>query len=215
MDLYIVRHGETDWNKERRLQGTSDISLNSFGEELARKTNEGLRDIKFDLNISSPLTRTLQTADLILEGREVPRITDDRIIEMGFGSWEGKHIAPELGELPETFRYFHSAPERYEAPDDGESFEQVKERTGEFLKDLYHNPEYQDKSILITTHGAALAGLLCNIKNLPISEFWNVGVHKNCAVTYVQVTNGIPEIKFANRVYYDDYVEDWFAAMLK
>ncbi|MDE7038136.1 MAG: histidine phosphatase family protein, partial [Lachnospiraceae bacterium] len=89
MKLYIVRHGETEWNKERRLQGQVDIPLNESGRRLARETSGGLAGIHFDLCYSSPLSRARETAELILEGRSTPVIEDERIIEMAFGECEG------------------------------------------------------------------------------------------------------------------------------
>ena len=89
MKLYLVRHGETDWNKVKKIQGQVDIPLNQFGKHLAEETAEGLHDIPFDLCISSPLSRAYETARIILEGRDVPIITDARIGEMAFGEYEG------------------------------------------------------------------------------------------------------------------------------
>ena len=65
MKLYIIRHGETDWNKEKRLQGQSDTQLNEYGIELARITGEALKDVHFDYIFSSPLKRAYKTAELI------------------------------------------------------------------------------------------------------------------------------------------------------
>lgn len=209
MKLYIVRHGETPWNKERKLQGQVDIPLNEFGRTLARKTAKGLSAISFDVCYSSPLARARETAELILDGRHTPIIEDKRIIEMSFGSYEGKCCSKSGWELPEEFHRFFDGPERYTAPPGGEDFAEVKRRTGEFLQEICQKEEYQDCNILITTHGAALAGLLNNIKDKPISEYWGIGVHKNCAVTEVQVRNGIPRILSENVTYYDDEVESW------
>ena len=64
MKLYLVRHGQTDWNKEKRLQGQEDIPLNDFGRHLAKETGIGLRNVRFDLCFSSDLKRALETANL-------------------------------------------------------------------------------------------------------------------------------------------------------
>ena len=104
MKLYLVRHGETDWNKVKKIQGQVDIPLNQFGKHLAEETAEGLHDIPFDLCISSPLSRAYETARIILEGRDVPIITDARIEEMAFGEYEGKCCARDHWELPEDFQ---------------------------------------------------------------------------------------------------------------
>ena len=85
----------------------------------------------------------------------------------------------------------------------------MKKRTGAFLADLYQKPEYQGLNILITTHGAALAGLLNNIKQEPLSRYWGDGVHRNCAVTEVEVRDGVPEILSENVIYYENVKDPW------
>ena len=95
MKLYLVRHGETDWNKVKRIQGQVDIPLNQFGKRLAEETAEGMKEIPFDLCITSPLSRARQTAEIVLGGRKVPIIEDARIEELSFGSWEGIGCRPE------------------------------------------------------------------------------------------------------------------------
>lgn len=209
MKLYLVRHGETDWNKERRIQGQADIPLNEFGRRLAEKTAAGLRDILFGACFSSPLNRALETAKLILAGRDVPVITDKRIEEMAFGEWEGKCCSREGWELPRRFQAFFDDPVHYEPAEGGESFYEVRERTGEFLEWLKGQNQYADKNVLITTHGAALAGMLNYIKEKPLSEYWGQGVHKNCAVTEAEVIDGRFRILSENKVYYDDVVKPW------
>lgn len=209
MKLYMVRHGETAWNKERRIQGQVDIPLNEFGRKLAEKTAKGLSDIRFDVCYSSPLSRAKETAELILMGRPTPVIEDERIIEMAFGEYEGRCCSRDGWNLPEEFRRFFDAPDRYQAPAGGENFAEVKKRTGEFLAELYKKEEYQKSNILIATHGAALAGLLNNIKGKSLAEYWGDGVHKNCAVTEVEVTDVKPVVISENVVYYDDEVEPW------
>lgn len=209
MKLYMVRHGETDWNKVRKMQGQVDIPLNEFGRHLAVETGKGLKDISFDLCISSPLSRAKETGELILAGRDVPIYTDERIIEMAFGEWEGRCCSKEGWNLPEEFNRFFDAPDQYRAPEGGEDFSMLKKRTGDFLEELYQRKELEDKTILITTHGAALCGMLNNIKNKPLSEFWGVGVHKNCAVTEVEVNDGNSVILSENQVYYKDKVKSW------
>ena len=109
MKLYLVRHGQTDWNKEKRLQGQEDIPLNDFGRHLAKETGIGLRNVRFDLCFSSDLKRALETANLILDegSSKVPIIMDKRLKEIAFGEWEGKSVAEtdgSSGRIPEILR---------------------------------------------------------------------------------------------------------------
>lgn len=209
MKIYIVRHGQTDWNKARRIQGQVDIPLNEFGRHLARETARGLRDVRFDACFTSPLSRAKETAQIILAGRDVPVIDEPRLEEMSFGVYEGKCCAGDNWELPENFHRFFDGPDRYEAPEGGESFGQVRDRTGAFLEELACRPEYADGQILLATHGAALAGLLCYIRRAPLADYWGVGVHKNCAVTEVEAKDGSFRILSENVVYYKDKVDPW------
>lgn len=209
MKLYLVRHGITDWNARKKIQGQVDIPLNETGRDLARKTAEGLKDVPFDLCMTSPLCRAKETARIILGSRNVNILDEPRLMEMAFGDYEGKCCSREGWELPEGFHKFFDDPAGYEPPRGGESFADVKKRTGAFLADLYQKPEYRGLNILITTHGAALAGLLNNIKQEPLSRYWGDGVHRNCAVTEVEVRDGVPEILSENVIYYENVKDPW------
>lgn len=209
MKLYLVRHGETDWNKVKRIQGQVDIPLNQFGKRLAEETAEGLRDIPFDLCISSPLSRAHETARIILYGKDIPIIKDARIEEMAFGEYEGKCCARDNWELPEDFHKFFNDPAGFVPGKGGESFADVKKRTGEFLKSLYKKTEGVYENILITTHGAALAGMLNNIRKEPLEKYWGIEVHSNCGVTEVEVKNGEATILSENVTYYEETVRPW------
>ncbi|MFR3414432.1 MAG: histidine phosphatase family protein [Coprococcus sp.] len=77
------------------------------------------------------------------------------------------------------FATFFNAPEVYQPPKGGESFEEVRARLNNFLEELYQKEELQDKNVLLSTHGAALCGILSLMKGLPISGYWQQGVHKN------------------------------------
>ena len=82
MLLYIIRHGETAWNRNRKLQGSSDIPLTPEGEALAAKTAQSLAGIPFDFVFSSPLKRAFRTAELLRGGRDIPLVADGRLHEV-------------------------------------------------------------------------------------------------------------------------------------
>lgn len=210
MKLYFIRHGETDWNKVRKLQGQIDIPLNEFGIQLALDTAPALENIAFDIVYTSPLGRAKRTMELVLGERNLTVIEDERIKEMGFGIYEGYYCKGENFNIPDPdFHYFYDAPDKYKAPDSGEDFYMLSSRLESFLNELFTNEALKDKTILISTHGASLCGLMRIIKNRPMNEFWGDGVHKNCAVTYVEVENGIASVKWENRVFYEAEVENW------
>ena len=97
MILYIIRHGETDWNRIHRVQGRTDIPLNEYGRHLAEETADGMKDLSIDLCYTSPLKRARETAQIILRDRAVPIFDDARIQEMSFGSYEGSFVLYDAG----------------------------------------------------------------------------------------------------------------------
>lgn len=205
MKLYLIRHGETDLNKQRILQGHSDFELNDYGRELAEKTREGLKDVMFDIVFTSPLKRAKETAEILVRGREPQPlfIEDRRIQEISFGEFEGLCCGKEHYNIPDKdFNYFFQAPDKYRVPKGGESFEEVIARTGEFLKEITGKQEYADKTVLVSTHGCALKALLANIRPTPLAEFWGQGVHKNCAVTIVEAEEGKFTVVEEGKLYY-------------
>ena len=90
MAVLMTRHGQTDWNVEKRVQGKADIELNATGIEQAKITSEKLKDEKIDIIISSPLKRAKQTAEIINQTLNCPIIYEDGISERDFGEFEGK-----------------------------------------------------------------------------------------------------------------------------
>lgn len=212
MRLYILRHGETDWNLKRLVQGSTDIPLNDYGRYLARQTADGMKDVSIDIVYTSPLKRAKETAQIVLgEKKKYILIEEPRIQEMNFGEYEGMCFGG-ANKAPEStgFTKLFTEIENYVPVEGGESVRQVLNRTGEFLKELYQNPEIQDKNILISTHGAAMTALMNNIKqNLEIKNYWREQVPPNCAVTIVEVEKGIPNILEENKIFYNEPVRKW------
>lgn len=98
--LYIMRHGRTDWNVRHKLQGRTDIPLNDEGRMMAAEAGKRYADIHFDICYSSPLERAKETAEIFLKGRNVPVYTDDRLVEMGFGVYEGIENSFAIDDCP-------------------------------------------------------------------------------------------------------------------
>lgn len=203
MKIYMIRHGETDWNIVKRLQGRSDIPLNEEGRRLASVTAEALKDIPFTRIYTSPLLRAKETAMIIKGDRNIPLIEEDRIQEISFGIYEGYFCAEDHYTIPDPdFINFFKQPEKYVAPEGAEEIEALCNRATDFLQELVHTIAYQDDTILISTHGAALRGLLSTINMNGVAEFWKGGVHKNCAVTILEVVDGKINLLEEGKVYY-------------
>lgn len=137
MKLYIIRHGETQWNHLLRLQGQTDIELNENGRLLAQVTARALQKVPFTKCYTSPLSRAKETARLVLGDRQIPLVEDPRIAEISFGAEEGVRVKNEDGAIivPRYYDFFRQ-PDRYVAPEGGEPLEALLSRTGEFLREL-------------------------------------------------------------------------------
>ena len=153
---------------------------------------------------TSPLIRAKHTAQCILAGREVPIIEDERLIEISFGIYEGCCYAEENRQVPQQWieNFFH-APQDYVAAPGGESLDDVEKRTRNFMEDICSRKELQDKTILVSTHGCALRGLLNSIRESNREDYWHGGVSKNCAVSIVTCNRGEkPVLVEENHIYY-------------
>ena len=200
MIIYMMRHGETDWNVQHLFQGRTDIPLNENGRKVADWTRDGLKDVHFDIAFCSPLCRAKETAQIILEGRDIELIEDERIIEMGFGEYE----ATSMVDGDEDIKTFFLHPDKYVDKKGIEPFETVLGRTNDFLNELIENSLFQDSTILVVSHGATLRGLIGAFKGIAVKDFWVGGVHKNCGMTIVEVNGKEKKILQEAIVLYDE-----------
>ena len=210
MRLYIIRHGETDWNKARKVQGSVDIPLNAYGRHLAKGTAKGFEQLHFDLAYTSPLKRAKETAEIILENRETPLCIDKRLEEISFGIYEGM-VCDSQNDSEQfwAFDKLFTQPEAY-VPMGGESLEELSSRAGEFLEELKKKFGGQDKQILVVSHGATLNALLNHVKgNHDVANFWPGNVFPNCGVAVVRVEDGNYVIEEEGVVYHQEEVYNW------
>ena len=168
--LYIIRHGLTDWNVAHRLQGQTDTDLNEDGIRMAHEAASEYKDIHFDVCYCSPLKRARMTAEILLEGRDVPIIIDGRLKEMAFGIYEGFENCFSFPDCP-MYAFFKN-PVEYKAPQGAESMDELFERTGAFLKEVAMPQVEAGKDVLIVGHGAMNSSIVCQVKKRDLSEFW-------------------------------------------
>lgn len=169
--LYIMRHGKTDWNADRRLQGSEDIPLNEEGRQMARDARKKYGDLRFDICYCSPLQRAQETAEIFLEGSGTPILTDDRLREMGFGMYEGTEHVTQKPDCP-VYTLFHD-PVHYHAVDGAESLEHLYARSGSFIHDVLTPEVVSGKNVLIVAHGALDCSLICQYEEIPLEHFWD------------------------------------------
>ena len=175
--LYIMRHGKTDWNLKYKLQGKTDIPLNDMGRQMAEEAHERYKDVHFDVCYCSPLIRARETAEIVLNGRDIPMIIDDRLAEMGFGIYEGTEHVFEKPECPVRELFFN--PAGYKAEGGAESLEELLKRTGNFLDEVAYPLVKEGKDVLIVGHGAMNSAIIGHVWHKPLEKFWETGI-ENC-----------------------------------
>ncbi|MCR4673000.1 MAG: histidine phosphatase family protein [Lachnospiraceae bacterium] len=173
MQIYFMRHGQTEYNTLGLVQGNTDIPLNSTGIAQAETARDyfAAQGISFDAVYSSPLIRAVKTAAIAADIPEEDVIRDCNIVEMGFGEAEGQ-MYPVIHNL-----FFH--PEKYVAPEGGETIDEVCARTAKFLDEMAVKYGSTDKVILASTHGASLRAVIQAVMPVPREGFWR-GRMDNC-----------------------------------
>lgn len=193
LDLYFVRHGETEWNKAGRMQGRLDSNLTDKGLENAERLGEYLRETQFDEIISSPSSRTIQTAEK-LAGSTAAIRTDERLMEIHLGQWQGK-TGDEIKMLfPEQYGYYWNEPEKFENPE-GETFLDVKTRLAGFLQELMENRS--SGKILIVTHAVVIKTAVMLANKVTVNEIWEPPFIHGTSLTHMKYRDGVLELVLA------------------
>ena len=168
--LYIMRHGQTDWNIGRKIQGVTDIPLNDTGRATAEAMRLAHADLSFDVCYVSPLRRARETADIFLRDRGVPIVVDRRLREMAFGPYEGE-IDPMTREDSPLHPFF-AAPASYTAPPGAESLFDLYARADSFIAEILTPRRLREESILLVTHGALSLAIINRFAGVPLERFW-------------------------------------------
>lgn len=158
MNIMLVRHGQTDWNVKRRVQGWANICLNENGKKQAFIVAKSLIDVKIDLIISSPLERALQTAEIINKYKNVPIIIDERLKERNFGEFEGL----EKNNFDFDGFWNYKMNNKYLK---AENIERFFNRVYDFLDEIKET--YKDKKVLLVTHGGVSVAVKCYFFGIP------------------------------------------------
>lgn len=190
MEIYIIRHGQTVWNKARKLQGSTDIELSEDGKRMAVLTGQGMKGITFDKVFSSPLKRAYLTAQLIHAENNVPIEIDERIREVSFGEFEGLNVDEMLNNEECGFYHFFDKPELYKPAEHGEKLEDVILRGKEFIEDKILPLEGKAQRVMIVAHGAMNKALLAAMLGRELKDFWKGNLQKNLEVSMVDLTGG-------------------------
>ena len=194
--IWLVRHGQTELNRQRRYQGTTDSPLTPFGERQAAALAHRLRHVPFKVAVASPSLRARATAETILGDREAPLVDDPRWAETSHGRWEGLTYAEVRARFPqEAVARFSDA--LHGRPSGGESLAEVAARVAAGWSDLLRrNPGGR---VLVVTHATPIQLVLCAIAGLSPALHWRWRIDLG-SVTAIDVYGGGPIVRMVNEI---------------
>lgn len=199
--LLLVRHGETEWNRQTRFQGQIDVPLNDNGRQQAQKAGEFLQNVEIDFAVSSTMARPKETAEIILQHH--PSIyleLQEGLREISHGLWEGKLETEIEAEFPGELERWRTIPADVQMPE-GENLQQVWERSTATWRAIVQSAiENQRQTGLVVAHDATNKTLLCHILGLSADNFWNFrqGNGAVSVIDYPFGLNSLPVLQAMN-----------------
>lgn len=185
--FYLVRHGETTWNKEFKYQGQADIPLTDFGREQAQSVAKALKDHDFDIIYSSDLSRAKETAKIINRYHNLDIALSEDIRELSFGKWEGFTYNELEKKVPEKLREWQDNP-IYVRPPGGENLLDLFKRTNRFILEAVKH--YPRNRILVATHAGPIRAILAQILDLKWEFFWKFKITNTSVTEFVYDGSG-------------------------
>lgn len=205
MKLLIVRHGQTVWNTQHRMQGQQDSPLTELGRELARRLAVRLEGVHIDGILTSPLPRAQDTARILAGACRAPVSVDDRLMELGLGRWEGEDMRTMEARYPIHFDWFWQNPNRYMELRGGETYDALLSRTADFLRDM----RAREGTYLAVTHAVALRALRQNALGIP-TERSQMSMPSCCLCQFNPTARGWDIMLFGDRYHHDESVLSWW-----
>ena len=171
IEILLVRHGQTEWNIQKKVMGDLPIPLNRVGRLQARDLSKKLKGIPLTACYTSPVKRALETAAIILKGRSVPLIKEPCVAEIDYGEWQGRSFR-EIPHEPQFVTYF-TRPSR-SLPPKGESMRQVQRRTIAFIERLRRR--HKEGRLLVVSHADVIKAMIVNYLGLPLEELHRIRI---------------------------------------
>jgi probable phosphoglycerate mutase len=184
MDIYLVRHAQTEWDEDRRIQGWRDSALTLRGREDAKYLAHELRNVEFSQIYSSPLGRALETAKYLKMGRNMEIAEVPAFKEMHLGAWEGLIDREVKEKYPEDYFNFMNRPNIFKAQG-GEDFVELRDRVKKGLKELIRTAT--GERIIVVTHPFVIRTMLSIVQDYPVDDFWNQPFLKSTSLSVLRV----------------------------
>jgi broad specificity phosphatase PhoE len=184
--IYLVRHGQTAWNKGEIFRGRTEVPLNEMGFREAELAGEYLKDKEIYAVYSSPLSRALQTAQKIAQFHNLEVQPLNGITDMSFGGWEGRPLKEVQIHDRELYRQWREQPHLVRLPG-GESLDEVRDRTMAALEEVIRL--HSGKTLALVSHRVVTKVLICGILGIDNSHFWQIG-QDTASINLIQYKEG-------------------------
>lgn len=196
----LVRHGETEWNRQKKFQGQIDVPLNENGKQQSNAAAEFLKEVQIDAAVTSPMLRPKETAEIILQYHpnvELELLPD--LQEISHGLWEGKFEGEIEKDFPGLLKEWQERPETVQMPE-GENLQQVWERAIAAWRSIVLKYSKEPKTVLVVAHDAINKAILCHLFDLGPEHFWNFkqGNGAVTAIDYPKGADGYPVLQSMN-----------------
>ena len=188
MKFYLVRHGETEWNKLGRFQGQYDTQLNDAGLEQAGVIAQAARDWSLSAIYASPLTRTMQVASEIGGAVGLTVNARDGLMELGLGELEGVTGEEMRAGWPQVYNTWNNSPELVVMPG-GESLEALEERSWEVILELQES-HGQEENLAIISHNFTIRAICGKVLGLPLANFHRLRLALGSVSTFEMDSRG-------------------------
>jgi broad specificity phosphatase PhoE len=169
--VYLVRHGQTAWNVGEIFRGRADIPLDETGKQEVHLAGKALKDETLHAIYSSPLSRSIETAENIAKFHNIQVTPFDAIIDISYGEWEGLENQEVKEKYPELHALWHHEPHKIKFPG-GESLEEVRSRAMKGLEDLL--VRHKDENFVLVAHRVPNKVICCALLGLDNSHFWRI-----------------------------------------
>ena len=184
--FYFLRHGETAWNAEGRVCGSTDIPLSDAGRRQAQALAQRLQSTTIETLYSSPLSRALGTAQVVGEAIGREPIVDNRLVELNYGAWEGQTFEEIKRGDPALYQAWDADPGSL-APPQGETGAHVIARVTPFLVELAHR--HQNGNVAVVCHKTVCRLLACHMKGMPLAEYRRLIPMENAALNIFETVD--------------------------
>lgn len=192
--IYIVRHGQTEWNLLGKTQGHGNSDLTPKGIEQAELLADSMTKYPIDYIYSSDLGRAYQTAEIIGNKLNIEVEKTEALREMNFGTWEGRIIKDIIEEDPELYKMWRNEPHLAKIPQ-GETLSQIKKRTDAFIKEI--NEKYDGKHIVLVTHSLCARIMLLSFLDSYVKNIYRIN-QANTALNIIELRDYGPVVMKMN-----------------